>query len=228
MTISILVASRQRPTLLRRSIASLGEGDFETLIRVDQDDPHLDEYLEFCTPVIGTPRGYDGLHLYYNELAERASGEWLVLWNDDCIMQTSHWIDIVHLYDRKMVVLNPATNHDNWAIDMNVFPIFPRKMVELMGHLSLSAHNDSWVEDVARRAGIMVRVPIRILHDRADLTGNNDDAVYAARRYETDGFHSHEMALARERDATTIRAYLAENRNARLRGFSRWRLARQA
>jgi hypothetical protein len=228
VTISVLVASRERPALLRESIASLGEGDLEILIRVDHDDPRLDEYREFSTPMIGPPHGYDGLHVYYNQLAERARGDWLVLWNDDCIMQTSNWIEIVHRFNRKMVVLNPATNHDNWTIDMNVFPIVPRKMVELMGHFSLSAHNDSWMEDVARRAGIMVRVPIRILHDRADLTGNNEDAVYAARRYGTDEFRSEQMVSARERDAAAIRAYLAENRKARVGGFRRWRLARRA
>lgn len=212
---------------MRASIASVARADVEILIRVDEDDPRLGEYLQFCTPLIGASHGYGGLHVYYNQLAERAKGDWLLLWNDDCIMETKEWTDIVHLYDGKMVVLNPATNHDNWTIDMNVFPIVPRKMVELMGHFSLSTHNDSWVEDVARRAGIMVRVPIRILHDRADLTGNNDDAVFAARRYETDAFHSPAMVRARERDVATVRAYLARNRHARLGRFRRSMLARQ-
>ena len=96
-----------------------------------------------------------------------------------------------------MAVLNPDTNHDNWEIDMNVFPILPRRMVELMGHLSLNNHNDSWIECVARDAGIMVRVPIVILHDRADLTGQNDDETYAGRHIRGDHFRSPAMAQAR-------------------------------
>jgi hypothetical protein len=214
--ISVLVPSRERPDVLRRSIESLGEGDFEVLVRVDDDDPRLDAYAEIRGVVAGTPHGYGGLHHYYDELAERARGDWLFLWNDDCIMETRHWIDVVRSFDGKMAVLNPRTNHENWDIDMNVFPILPRKMFELMGHFSLSPHNDSWVEFVARDAGIMFRVPISILHDRADLTGNNDDDVYARRRLEREEFHSPEMARARARDVDQILAYLDRHEHARV------------
>lgn len=214
--ISVLVPSRERPDLLARSIDSLGEGELEVLVRVDEDDPRLDGYAQFPDVVVGAHHGYWGLHHYYNELAERARGDWLFLWNDDCIMETRNWIDVVRSYDGKMAVLNPNTNHDNWEIDMNVFPILPRKMFELMGHFSLSLHNDSWVEFVARDAGIMVRVPITIRHDRADLTGNNDDDVYARRRLGREHFLSPEMASARERDVGAIREYLARNEGARL------------
>jgi hypothetical protein len=131
-------------------------------------------------------------------------------------MRTPDWTDIVRDYDGKMVVLNPNTNHDNWKIDMNVFPIVPRKMVELMGHVSLNVHNDSWLEFVGRGAGIMVRVPIMIHHDRADLTGNNADAVYSARRYDHERFHSEAMASARSRDIAIIRDYLEQDEAARL------------
>jgi hypothetical protein len=214
--ISVLVPSRERPDLLARSIDSLGEGELEVLVRVDEDDPRLDSYAQFPGLVVGAHHGYERLHHYYNELAERARGDWLFLWNDDCIMETRNWIEVVRSYDGKMAVLNPNTNHDNWEIDMNVFPILPRKMFELMGHFSLSNHNDSWVEFVARDAGIMVRVPISIIHDRYDLTGNNDDDVYARRRRADEHFRSPEMASARERDAGAIREYLARNEAARL------------
>jgi Glycosyl transferase family 2 len=216
--ISVLVPSRQRPELLARSIESLGEGDLEALVRVDEDDPSLERYLalEDIEVVVGPHHGYGSLQRYYNELAERATGEWLFLWNDDCVMQTPDWLDIVRPYDGKMVVLNPNTNHDNWEIDMNVFPIFPRRMIELMGHLSLSNHNDSWIEFVARDAGIMVRVPIMVLHDRADLTGQNDDETYARREMGKEHFRSPSMVRARERDVQAIREYMARNASAQL------------
>jgi hypothetical protein len=208
--ISVLVPSRERPDPLERSVASLGEGDFEVLVRVDEDDPQLDGYVRrFPNVLIGPHHGYGALHHYYNELAERAAGDWLFLWNDDCVMETTGWIDVVRSHDGKLVVLNPDTNHDNWEIDMNVFPILPRKMFELMGHFSLNLHNDTWVEFVARDAGIMVRVPIRIVHDRADLTGNNDDEVFRRRRLGRDHFFSPEMERARARDVRAIQDYLA-------------------
>jgi hypothetical protein len=216
--ISVLVPSRGRPAQLARSIASLGDGDLEVLVRIDDDDPCRDEYLAlpYISVTVGPRHGYAQLHRYYNELAERAAGEWLLIWNDDSIMETRDWIDIVSSYDGKMVVLNPTTNHANWDIDMNVFPIFPRRMVELMGHISLSPHNDSWIEFVARDAGIMIRSPIVILHDRADLTGNNDDQTYADRELATGEFHSEAMARKRERDVRAIVAHLAAHPEARL------------
>lgn len=215
MLISVLVPSRQRPELLRRSIDSLGSGDYEVLVGLDDDDPRLDDYVGIGTCVIGARHGYRSLQTYYNALADRARGDWLLLWNDDCIMKTPDWIEVVRAFDGQMVVLNPNTNHDNWKIDMNVFPIFPRKLFELMGHISLSIHNDSWIEFVARDAGIMTRVPIMIVHDRADLTGNNDDLVYAQRQLEHEHFHSEEMERARARDVRKVRSYLARCVRAR-------------
>lgn len=217
MTVSVLVPSRERPALLKRSLGSLGDGDLEFLIRVDEDDPAQDGYAGLSHVIVGPRHGYGGLHNYYNELAAQATGDWIMVWNDDCVMTTPGWIDIVRRYDGKMVVLNPNTNHDNWVIDMNVFPIVPRQMFELMGHISLSVHNDSWLEFVGRGADIMIRVPITIHHDRADLTGNNDDAVYSARQYDHEDFHSEGMVQARDRDIGLIREYLEHNEHARLR-----------
>jgi hypothetical protein len=216
VTVSVLVPSRERPAVLQESLRSLGEGDLELLIRVDEDDPYLDDYRQMPGVIVGPRRGYRRLHDYYNELALRATGDWLLLWNDDCSMSTPDWIEVVRSFDGKLAVLNPNTNHDNWAIDMNVFPIVPRKLVELIGHFSLSVHNDSWMEFVGRDAGIMVRVPIMIHHDRADLTGNNDDAVYASREYGHGEFRSERMQRARDRDVRVIRAYLARHPDARL------------
>jgi hypothetical protein len=215
--ISVLVPSRGRPEPLARSIDSLGGGDLEVLVRVDEDDPRLDEYLALSgvEVIVGPHHGYGALHTYYNELAQRAARDWLFIWNDDCIMRTAGWIDVVRRYDGKMAVLNPDTNHDNWSIDMNVFPIFPRRIVELIGHVSLSAHNDSWLEFLARGAGIMVRAPIVIMHDRADLTGNNDDETYARREIAHEEFHSPAMAALRERDTRLIADYLERNPHAR-------------
>jgi hypothetical protein len=43
----------------------------------------------FFGPRIG--KGYDSLHEYYNELASKATGDWLMLWNDDAVMETEGW-----------------------------------------------------------------------------------------------------------------------------------------
>ena len=97
--ISVLVPSRERPELLARSLDSLGEGDLEVLVRVDEDDPRLEGYSRFPGLIVGPRHGYRRLNHYYNELAERARGDWLLLWNDDSFMETPDWIDIVRSFD---------------------------------------------------------------------------------------------------------------------------------
>ena len=40
---------------------------------------------------------------------------------------------------------------------------------------SINAQNDTWVSVIARMNGIFERIDIEVLHDRADMTGGNDD-----------------------------------------------------
>ncbi|MBS1714215.1 MAG: hypothetical protein JST30_07745 [Armatimonadetes bacterium] len=51
-------------------------------------------------------------------------------------------------------------------------------MFRELGHLSRSNHNDTYIEHVANRLGIRTDVEIYVRHERADLTGDNDDDVY--------------------------------------------------
>src|SRR4051812_35793729 len=101
--VSFVVPSRERPELLRQSIASLGEGDFEVIVRIDDDDPLLGGYLDLDQVIVGPRHGYGALQNYYDELAAQARGDWLFLWNDDALMRTPDWLDVVGSYDGRMV-----------------------------------------------------------------------------------------------------------------------------
>ena len=48
---------------------------------------------------------------------------------------------------------------------------------------SINAQNDTWVSVIARMNGIFERIDIEVLHDRADMTGGNDDQTFADRKY---------------------------------------------
>ena len=205
--ISVLCPTRMRPGALKRSLDSLLEtanGPLEFQLAVDNDDPtdysQFGAYSPYKGRVLHVERfGYAQLHDYYNLLAERATGDWLLLWNDDALMATPGWDDIVRSHEPKCV-LSPHTVHD----PLCTFPIVPRRFVETIGHFSLNAHCDSWWQMIAERLGILVWPDIRVDHRRADVTGENNDSVYSERVYQTAEFESEEMREARGVDALKL------------------------
>lgn len=188
--VSVMIPSRGRPDLLAKSIASLldtAEGDVEVLVRFDDDDketagavPHkgsevVSEWAGKIKVKFGQRHGYRNLHLYYNELAEIASGDWLLLWNDDAVMNTEGWDAKIHAAGGGLKVLN-ATGR------LNLFPIFTKKLRDVLGHVSLQAHSDSWLQVVSRVNGIEYPVELEIKHLREEIedkTKAETQPVYA-------------------------------------------------
>lgn len=171
--ISVLIPSRNRSDVLDKSIWSLvsrvaGENPWrkiEILVRFDEDDKEPIKHLTKNwgdVPVsftIGPRHGYRNLHLYYNELAEKATGDWLMQWNDDAIMETEGWDQKIHAQGSGLKVLN-ATGR------LNLFPIISRELYEVLGHWSLQAHSDSWLQTIGRMNGIEYPVDLQIRHLR--------------------------------------------------------------
>ena len=52
-----------------------------------------------------------------------------------------------------------------------------------MGHLSQNAQNDAWLSHIAYMLDIFERVDFEFIHDRADITGNNNDETFQNRKY---------------------------------------------
>lgn len=213
--ISVLLPSRGRPAGLRRSLQSLRDraqpGAIEFLLRFDEDDEaSLSEtWSEADTRVfVGVRHGYLGLHHYVNELCAKAKGRWLFLWNDDALMETDRWDEVIASYGDRFLLLNADSNHGNHALGSCIFPIVPRRWVETTGHFSLSNHNDTWVEVVAKQLGVVEPVPIRILHDRVDLTGNNDDETARERQFTTAEFFGPLIQSQIQADIAVLQAVL--------------------
>ena len=197
--ISVLCPTRLRLDALCRSFASLDEhaegGELEVLLAVDPDDPT--DYEGLGTTIYFPERyGYAKLHHYYNYLASIASGDWLLLWNDDCIMTTPGWNQIVESHQD--VILSPNTVHN----PLCTFPIVPKRFVETVGHFSLNANCDTWWQEIGEALGILVWPDIWIDHDRADITGRNNDSVFAERQYRSEEFAA--MRDVRMEDAAKI------------------------
>lgn len=206
MKVSLLCPSRQRSTMLKESVDSLGEGDWELLVAVDEDDPEFDQY---CVPKIAGVKicpsihhGYQNLHEYFNELARHAKGDWIGLWNDDTLMETSGWVDIIAQYDHTIPqVLNVWNERDN------LFPLISRAWYEATGHFALNAHADSWVQQVAEIDGRWQYVPgIKIKHYGEELNDPTHTRVREIVRQTSEAYRR--MGEQRMEDARKIADYI--------------------
>ena len=202
--ISVLLPTRKRQQSLKTSIDSLYRlakdvKDIEILIGMDNDDgdtmdwvkqnvlPDLEKLGVDATLVTFTPMGYINLHQYVNALAQLANGRWLMFWNDDAIMQTQDWDTKIVEQDGKFAVLRMPTHRSH---PYAIFPIVPRDWYYLLGHISNHQLTDATISQIAYTLDIMVTVDIDVLHDRHDLTGNNNDETYKNRPM-LEGNHDH-------------------------------------
>ena len=124
----------------------------------------------------GPRHAYRGIHHYYNELAEKSTGDWILPWSDDAVMETEGWDDIIRAQGGGLKILN-ATGK------LNLFPIVTRQLYEVLGHWSLQTHCDSWLQVIGRMNGIEYPVDLHIRHLRdeglEDNTKKESLATYA-------------------------------------------------
>jgi hypothetical protein len=177
----------------------------------DKLQPKLDELGVDYTAMTFEPIGYGRLNEYINELAKNSSADWLFFWNDDAIMETQGWDDRITEHTGEFKLLAVHTHNDH---PYSIFPILPSKWLEIVGHLSLHSMTDAWLSQIAFMIDIWERIDIDVVHDRADLTGNNKDATYKNRELlegnprNPRDFHNLNQTQLRIKDCETLWAYL--------------------
>lgn len=193
--ISVLLPTRGRTDALARSVRSLmhtvaDPHSMELLLGFDSDDegtaqwfidnvaPELDLHGIVYTVMEFEPLGYIRLNEYVNTLAKAAAGTWLMFWNDDALMKTQAWDQHIFKHDDHFRVLRMPTHREH---PYAIFPILPRTWYELFGYVSAHQISDAWVSQIAYMLDIMHDIPVEVLHDRHDLTGNNKDTTYKER-----------------------------------------------
>jgi hypothetical protein len=226
--IAIILPTRGRTKALTTSLVGLLEkaADLDTiqvLLGLDNDDttginhfqeslqPQLDDMGVAYTAMTFEPLGYSRLNEYINTLSKNSDADWIFFWNDDAIMESQDWdLEIVkHTGEFKLLAVH--THHDH---PYSIFPIVPRKWLDLVGHLSLHSMTDAWLSQIAYLADIWERIEINVLHDRADLTGNNLDATYKERELlegnpsNPRDFHNPNLSILRMNEVEIIHAYL--------------------
>ena len=96
-------------------------------------------------------------------------------------METKDWDEVINSHTGEFKLLAPHDNHDGHPYA--ILPIVPKDWFILMGHLSQNAQNDAWLSHIAYMLDIFERIDVTFVHDRADITGNNDDETFKNRKY---------------------------------------------
>jgi hypothetical protein len=152
--ISALIATRGRVESLRKAVRSLrgtAGVPIEVLLAIDDDD--MDTLrstlsLDFDKAIIVKRYGYDNLHEYYNELARIATGDWLLLYNDDCTITTQGWgIEVEEYVSTRPSYLCGTTSGSAYPC----FPLISRAAYTTMGKYSEFAANDTWLVEIFKR-----------------------------------------------------------------------------
>jgi len=226
--IAVLLATRGRTTSLDRSIRSLVElatdiSRVQLMFAFDNDDdvgftffvdhlqPWLDSHNVTYTAMKFERMGYVNLHKYNNAMAKQTDSRWLVIWNDDAVMQSAGWDDVIMSHEGEFKLLSFCTHNMH---PYSIFPIVPRKWYKLLGYISPHPTQDGWVSQQAYMLDIYLRIPVDVLHDRFDLTGNNNDDIFNNRPMLEGNpmnpldFHSLNQTSIRQQDCAKISEYL--------------------
>jgi hypothetical protein len=226
--------------MLMRSLTSLRDlaTDFSTIEIVlgmdNNDSVGLEYLLHHIIPwieqhnishkiVIFEPMGYHNLNRYLNGLAEHSKGTWMFFWNDDAIMKTQGWDTYIRAKTGEFKLLSVITHNEH---PYSIFPIIPREWFETLGHISQHSLNDAWVSCIAYALDIFERLPIYCDHERADLSGTNNDDTYR-RRIVLEGdksnpldFNYPEIVQLRMDDAAKLAQWLQDVKNQDMSFFA--------
>lgn len=208
--VSVVWPSRQRTHMAAAALASLrrtaANPDLaEYGIAWDADDGNTGEWARengVFTEAFPERLGWAGHNAYSARLFEASRGEWVLSWGDDGIMLTGGWDEHIRRTPPGVCYLQGhPTGH-------NVFPAVHRTVLEAIGTVIPSPHQDTWLTDVALAAGCLHRIPVTIMEDRFDLTGNNRDAIWeqgSIHAYQTEKYYSPGWAALREEHAERVR-----------------------
>jgi len=220
--ISVLIPSRNRIDILKNSINSLlsnanDPNCIQFLIRFDFDDINsIQRFNELPNRaqdkiLFGNRfRGFRDHYLFLNEVAKIADGEFLFTWNDDTTMISKNWDLEVKKYSGQFIVLKAKHNMECHP-DLNGNPIYPKKWVDLCGHVAMNCHTDSWIHEVATELDLQTEVNITIRNDAKHFGGFVDDQTYregSIHQYDVADYISAEKTKIRNNDKQIIKDYL--------------------
>ena len=216
--ITILLPTRKRVMALEKSLRSLIDNAKENpfiIFGVDDDDPDTLQFLQKFEyknkmTIKFNPLGYTNLYKYINAMCNYVKTDWLMFWNDDAIMNTKHYDTIIESEKKfKLQRVKEQTGHP-----YSIFPILPHDWFKCLDRLSAQTHNDAWLSEIAYMLNIMKDIDVEVTHDRADITGNNNDETFKFRKYnegnpdDPNDLHHKDMVQKRFADAEKLAWFL--------------------
>lgn len=179
--VSVMIASRGRADGLKKTIASCYDlandpKSIEIILKLDEDDfftQNMVNELPYPIKSIVTPRGqgFFEMNVWVNMMAEKASGDWLILLNDDACIETPQW-DRILLYAG---ITSPQFGYENiflFTIQNNdeqgsyAWPCLRRKVFDILGHFSPVLACDLWVYKIMHAICRTTEIPIKVKHVR--------------------------------------------------------------
>lgn len=182
--VSILLPTRRRPAFCAASIDSFfslanDKAGLEFILKIDDDDEETIKLYEKLKQLpidikaIISPRGkgYSHFHHWINEMAAMAKGEWLFVSNDDCRMASQDWDQT--LLTANIIGDSPwhgCTEIINFLCitidrpEATEFYFLRRKVFDILGHVSLNPHCDTWVTAVLCGVSSTFKIPVYIHH----------------------------------------------------------------
>ena len=199
--ISIILPSRKRLEGLNDTLFSILETsdpenlNFEVIVKVDFDDLDTIDYIknwdnefENITFIVNSRRqGWLNMTDYVENMIDISKGKWILNVNDDVIFKTQNWNTILSNQLNGFKIYFPKT--DGYP---QSFPIYPKKLKEILGHISLTNQIDTYLYRLSMETGIETYIDdVYIEHD-LDLRDetHSDKAEVVDRNFMTRDYHA--------------------------------------
>jgi hypothetical protein len=172
--------------------------------------PFLDDHGVTYEAQAFESMGYTGINRYYNHLAKSASADWLFVWNDDAVMNTPEWDQVIESYTGQFRLLKVHTHNEH---PYSIFPIVPRAWFDLFGHFSRHQMIDAELSQMAFCLDLMQVIDVDVTHNQIELTNDATDPLKPKIRFEGNpdnpyDFHNTAVHQQRCQDCDIISDYM--------------------
>lgn len=215
--ISVIIPSRKRLEGLNDTLFSIFQTadveniNFEIIVKVDFDDIDTIDYIknwdnqfENITFIVNSRReGWLNMTDYIENMIDISKGKWILNVNDDVIFKTQNWNTILDKCLNEFKIYFIKTNGYPQS-----FPIYPKKLKEILGHISYTNQIDTYLHRLSMDTGMEAYInDVYIEHD-LDLRDEThaDKAKVVRRNFVTRDYHS--QSLEFENDIIKINEYL--------------------
>jgi hypothetical protein len=225
--IAVLLPTRSRTHAVTESVTSIVSrakdvSRIQILFGLDNDDevglahfenviqPFLDDHGVDYQAQAFESMGYAGLNRYYNHLGKSADADWLFVWNDDAVMNTQDWDQVIESYTGQFRLLKVHTHNEH---PYSIFPIVPRAWFDLFGHFSRHQMVDAELSQMAFSLDLIQIVDIDVTHNQVELTKDASDPLKPKVRFEGNpanpwDFHNRQVSEQRYQDCQRVADYM--------------------